>query len=124
MIQELLNIVIILEFHAFSCKFLFNMKENTKGGTYGFAEQHSTAYYASAWMHPYGAFIINDKAEPGLNSQQMIESLAYHKQFIPYMPADGEFNTVTTLFKDGKAHSTIGGPCTLGPLIKYSPPHL
>jgi len=86
------------------------MKENTKGGTYGFAEQHSTAYYASAWMHPYGAFIINDKAEPGLNSQQMIESLAYHKQFIPYMPADGEFNTVTTLFKDGKAHSTIGGP--------------
>lgn len=86
------------------------MKENTKGGTYGFVEQHSTAYYASAWMHAYGAAIINDKAEPGLNSQEMIESLKYHKQFIPYLPADGEFNTVTTLFNKGKAASTIGGP--------------
>ena len=26
------------------------------------------------------------------------------------MPADGEYNTVTTLFTEGKAASTIGGP--------------
>jgi len=86
------------------------MKDNTKGGTYGFVEQHSTPYFASAWMHAYGASIINDKAEPGLNSQQMIDSIIYHKQFVPYMPSDGEYNTVTTLFKEGKAHATIGGP--------------
>ncbi|MDF2632052.1 MAG: extracellular solute-binding protein family 1 [Caproiciproducens sp.] len=86
------------------------MKENTKGGVYGFVEQHSTAYYASAWMHAYGAAIINDQKEPGLNSQQMISALTYHKQFVPYEPKDGEYNTITALFKEGKAHAIIGGP--------------
>lgn len=85
-------------------------KENTKNGTYGLVEQHSTAYYAAAWMHAFGAAIVNDKSEPQLNTQAMMDSIAYHKQFVPYEPVDGEYNTVTTLFKEGKAHSIISGP--------------
>ena len=86
------------------------MKANTADGSYGFVEQHSTAYYNSSWMHAFGGFIINENAEPGLNTKETLASVEYHKQFVPYMPVDGEYNTVTTLFKEGKAHSIIGGP--------------
>lgn len=86
------------------------MKDNTADGSYGFVEQHSTAYYFSSWMHSFGGYIINDKAEPGLNDPNTVKAIDYHKQFVPYMPVDGEYNTVTTLFKEGKAHSIIGGP--------------
>ncbi len=86
------------------------MKANTKDGNYGFVEQHSTAYYASSWMHAFGGLIINENAEPGLNNQATMDSVTYHKQFVQYMPIDGEYNTITTLFKEGKAHAIIGGP--------------
>lgn len=45
-----------------------------------------------------------------MNLPQTVEAMEYHKQFVSYMPADGEYNTVTTLFTEGKAASTIGGP--------------
>lgn len=86
------------------------MKANTKNGTYGFVEQHSTAYYAASWLHAFGGSIINDKAEPGLNQKATQDAITYHKQFVKYMPIDSEYNTMTALFKEGKAHSTIGGP--------------
>ncbi len=86
------------------------MKEKTKDGNYGFVEQHSTAYYVAAWINAFGGNIINEKVEPGLNKQETIDAIAYHKQFVPLMPKDGEWNTVTTLFKEGKAASTINGP--------------
>ncbi len=86
------------------------MKENTKNGTYGFVEQHSTAYYTASWLHAFGGYIINDKAEPGLDLKATQDAVTYHKQFVKYMPVDGEYNTMTALFKEGKAHSTIGGP--------------
>ena len=40
----------------------------------------------------------------------MIEAIEYHKQFIEKQAADGEYNTVTTLFSSGLADMTIGGP--------------
>ncbi|MDF2984748.1 MAG: extracellular solute-binding protein family 1 [Eubacterium sp.] len=86
------------------------MEANTKDGMYGFVEQHSTAYYASSWLHAFGGYIINEKAEPGLNTKETIAAMEYHKQFVKYLPKDGEYNTVTTLFKEGKAHAIIGGP--------------
>ena len=86
------------------------MEQNTADGKYGYVEQHSTAYYVAAWMQSYGGYIIDKDAKPGLDSQGTIDALKYHQQFIKYMPADGDWNTVTTLFKEGKAHSTINGP--------------
>lgn len=86
------------------------MEANTKDGQYGFVEQHSTAYYAASWLHAFGGYIINEKAEPGLNTKETIAAMEYHQKFVKYLPKDGEYNTVTTLFKEGKAHSIIGGP--------------
>jgi arabinogalactan oligomer/maltooligosaccharide transport system substrate-binding protein len=86
------------------------MRANTKDGNYAFVEQHSTAYYAVGWIHAFGGYVINGDAQPGLNLPETVRAVAYHKQFVSYMPIDGDYNTMTTLFKEGKAQSTIGGP--------------
>jgi arabinogalactan oligomer/maltooligosaccharide transport system substrate-binding protein len=85
-------------------------QSNTKDGTYGFVEQHSTAYYAVSWIHAFGGYIIDKDAKPGLNLQGTVDSLKYHKQFVKYQPSDGDYNTMTALFKEGKAASTINLP--------------
>lgn len=86
------------------------MKSYAKDGEYGFIEQHSTAYYLGAWFHAFGGYIIDSSAKPGLNLKATEDAITYHKQFSDMMPADGDWNTVTTLFKEGKAASTINGP--------------
>lgn len=86
------------------------MQETTQGGHYGFVEQHSTAYYAAGWLHAFDGYILNEEGEPGLNDANTIRALEYHKKFVELMPTEGEYATVNTLFREGKAHSTIGGP--------------
>lgn len=86
------------------------MEENTKGGHYGFVEQHSTAYYSAGWIHGFGGYIMNDQGEPGLDLPQTQEALEYHKKFVELMPGESEYATVNTLFSEGKAHATIAGP--------------
>ena len=85
------------------------MQETTQGGHYGFVEQHSTAYYAAGWLHAFDGYILNEEGEPGLNDPNTIRALEYHKKFVELMPTEGEYATVNTLFREGKAHSTIGG---------------
>lgn len=86
------------------------MVEKTKGGHYGFIEQHSTPYYSAGWINGFGGYIINEERTPGLNLPETIKALSYHKKFADLMPGESEYATVNTLFKEGKAHSTIGGP--------------
>lgn len=86
------------------------MQETTQGGHYGFVEQHSTAYYAAGWLHAFDGYILNEEGESGLNDPNTIRALEYHKKFVELMPTEGEYATVNTLFREGKAHSTIGGP--------------
>ncbi len=86
------------------------MEKTTAGGHYGFVEQHSTAYYSAGWLHGFGAQIITQDARPALNSENAINALTYHKKFVDLMPGESEYATVNTLFNEGKAHSTIGGP--------------
>lgn len=86
------------------------MKRTTNGGHYGFVEQHSTAYYGAGWIHGFGGEIISKDSVPQLNTPQTIAALTYHKKFVELMPGESEYATVNTLFNEGKAHSTIGGP--------------
>ncbi len=95
------------------------MKSNTKDGHYGFVEQHSTAYFSVGWIHAFDGFIIDSNAKSGLDNPNTIKALDYHKNFVPYMPIDGDYNTMTTLFKEGNADSTIGGPWLI-PELKES----
>lgn len=86
------------------------MEEKTRGGHYGFVEQHSTAYYSAGWIHGFHGYIMDAEGKVGLDSEETIEALEYHKKFVGLMPGESEYATVNTLFQEGKAHSTIGGP--------------
>lgn len=86
------------------------MGRNTGRGRYGFVEQHSTAYYSAAWIHGFGGSIINESGTPFPDGQAVRDALAYHLQFVSLMPGETEYSTVNTLFLEGKADATIGGP--------------
>lgn len=86
------------------------MERNTGRGRYGFVEQHSTAYYSAAWIHGFGGSIINTDGTPFPDGQAVRDALAYHLQFVSLMPGETEYSTVNTLFLEGKADATIGGP--------------
>lgn len=87
------------------------MKANTDtaNGTYALVNQHSTAYNVSPFINGFGGYIINEKGEPGLNVKETKEAITYNKKFAE-LEADGDYNTVTTLFNDKKAAAIIGGP--------------
>jgi len=86
------------------------MERNTGRGRYGFVEQHSTAYYSAAWIHGFGGSIIDADGTPFPDGQAVRDALAYHLQFVSLMPGETEYSTVNTLFLEGKADATIGGP--------------
>ena len=86
------------------------MENNTGRGRYGFVEQHSTAYYSAAWIHGFGGTIIDETATPFPNPQAVQAALEYHLNFVALMPGETEYSTVNTLFLEGKADATIGGP--------------
>lgn len=86
------------------------MEANTGRGRYGFVEQHSTAYYSAAWIHGFGGSIIDETGLPFPDVQAVKDALSYHLKFVALMPGETEYNTVNTLFLEGKADATIGGP--------------
>lgn len=85
------------------------MQEHTSGDTYAVVNQHSTAYNVAPFINGFGGYIINGNAEPGLNDAKTIEAIEYNKKFAE-LQADGDYNTVTTLFNEGKAAAIVGGP--------------
>lgn len=82
---------------------------DTAAGTYAVVNQHSTAYNVSPIINGFGGYIIDENASPGLNDPKTIEAVEYNKKFAA-LEADGDYNTVTTLFNEGKAAAIIGGP--------------
>ena len=98
------------EVPATTDELLAYMQTNTGRGRYGFVEQHSTAYYSAAWIHGFGGSIIDDSGVPFPDAQAVKNALNYHAKFVELMPGETEYNTVNTLFLEGKADATIGGP--------------
>lgn len=87
------------------------MKANTDTakGTYALVNQHSGAYNVSPFIYGFGGFIIDKDANPGLDTDAFKEAVAYNKKFA-LLQADGDYNTVTALFNEGKAAAIMGGP--------------
>ncbi len=87
------------------------MEQNTDSakGTYALVNQHSTAYNVSPVINGFGGYVINEEAKPGLTKKETKEAIEYNKKFAA-LEADGDYNTVTTLFNEGKAQAIIGGP--------------
>ncbi len=87
------------------------MQEHTDAdaGTYAVVNQHSTAYNVSPFINGFGGYIIDEDANPGLTDEKTKEAIEYNKKFAE-LQADGDYNTVTTLFNEGKAAAIVGGP--------------
>lgn len=82
---------------------------DTAAGTYAVVNQHTNAYNVSPFINGFGGYIIDNNAKPGLTDSKTIEAAAYNQKF-GALQADGDYNTVTTLFNEGKAAAIIGGP--------------
>lgn len=78
-------------------------------GTYAVVNQHSTAYNVAPFINGFGGFIIDKEGNPGLNDEKTVEAIRYNQKFAA-LQADGDYNTVTALFNEGKAAAIIGGP--------------
>lgn len=87
------------------------MKAHTDAAadSYALVNQHSTAYNVAPFINGYGGYIIDESGNPGLDNAATKEAIAYHQKFAA-LEADGDYNTVTTLFNEGKAQAIIGGP--------------
>lgn len=82
---------------------------DTAAGTYAVVNQHTNAYNVSPFINGFGGYIIDENAKPGLTDSRTIEAATYNQKF-GALQADGDYNTVTTLFNEGKAAAIIGGP--------------
>ena len=82
---------------------------DTAAGTYAVVNQHSTAYNVAQVINGFGGYIIDKDAKPGLNDEKTKEAITYNKKFAE-LEADGDYNTVTALFNEGKASAIVGGP--------------
>ena len=78
-------------------------------GTYAVVNQHTNAYNVSPFINGFGGYVIDENAKPGLNDPKTMEAAEYNRKFAA-LQADGDYNTVTTLFNEGKAAAIIGGP--------------
>lgn len=82
---------------------------DTTAGTYAVVNQHSTAYNVAPFINGFGGYIIDESGNPGLDNAATMEAIVYNQKFAA-LEADGDYNTVTTLFNEGKAQAIIGGP--------------
>lgn len=87
------------------------MVEHTdvNAGTYALVNQHSNSYNVAPFINGFGGYIIDKDANPGLNIQATKDAISYNKKFAE-LQVDGDYNTVTALFNEGKAAAIIGGP--------------
>lgn len=91
---------------------LYNyMVDNTDvdAGTYAVVNQHSTAYNVAPIINGFGGYIIDNDGNPGLDDKFTKEAVEYNKKFAA-LQADGDYNTVTTLFNEKKSAAIVGGP--------------
>ncbi|MCL2363444.1 MAG: extracellular solute-binding protein [Defluviitaleaceae bacterium] len=86
------------------------MQRHTGGGHFGFVEQFNNAYFVGGWMHGFGAEMISADGVPMLDTPEMIAALHYYGRLMRLMPNEAEFATINTLFREGRAAATIGGP--------------
>ena len=78
-------------------------------GTYAVVNQHTNAYNVSPFIYGFGGYVLSEDGKPGFTDPKTMEAVEYNKKF-GLLQADGDYNTVTTLFNEGKAAAIIGGP--------------
>ena len=82
---------------------------DVNAGTYAVVNQHTNAYNVSPFIYGFGGYVLSEDGKPGFTDPKTMGAVEYNKKF-GLLQADGDYNTVTTLFNEGKAAAIIGGP--------------
>jgi len=88
-------------------------KRFTKEGKYGLVWNYTEPYFFIPFVGGYGGGVMNEKAEPTLNTEatikaaQLIVDLRDKHKIIP---PDCDYQTANALFKEGRAAMIINGP--------------
>lgn len=82
---------------------------DTKASKYAVVNQHSTAYNVAPIINGFGASVLDENNKPAVNSKEMIDAVTYNNKFAK-LQADGDYNTVSTLFNEKNAAAIVGGP--------------
>jgi arabinogalactan oligomer/maltooligosaccharide transport system substrate-binding protein len=94
---------------------------NAAKGKFGLVYENANFYYQAAWMQGFGGRVFNKRGKPTLDSQPVVDSMAFAQELANdsgVMPAEVTSTLVTTLFNQGKAAMVINGPWFLGEIDK------
>ena len=86
-------------------------------GKYGLAYNLNEPFWVAPWLGGFGGWPLNKQDQPDLGSQAMVDTLQFlhDLKFVDkVVPAEADYNTADTLFKEGNAAYLINGDWSLG----------
>ncbi|MEW6100968.1 MAG: extracellular solute-binding protein [Candidatus Omnitrophota bacterium] len=93
-------------------------KQLTKGDTYGIVWNQMEPFWLVPWLGGFGGQVFDkDGVTPTLNTKAMVDTLRFLQELKftqKIMPAESDYGTADTLFKEGKAAMLINGDWSLG----------
>lgn len=90
---------------------------NASAGTWGFVYNATEPFWLAPWLGGFGGRVFAaDGVTPTLNTPEMINTLQflYDLEFVhQVIPAEADYGTMDTLFKEGKAAMIVNGDWSL-----------
>jgi arabinogalactan oligomer/maltooligosaccharide transport system substrate-binding protein len=90
----------------------------TRGDTYGFVYNDTEPFWLVPWLGGFGGRVFAaDGVTPTLNTPEMVATLKFLHglEFVDrIVPAEADYGTADTLFKEGKAAMIVNGDWSLG----------
>lgn len=79
---------------------------------YGVVFDRVEPFFLVPWLGGFGGWVMDGEAAPTLDSQGMIDALAFLKSLVDagVMPRECDYQLADTLFKEGRAAYIVNGP--------------
>jgi maltose-binding protein MalE len=93
--------------------FTKDIDHDGKPDQYALVWNYTEPYFFVPFIGGYGGIVMNEKAEPKLNSEATVKAAQLIKDLrdkYKIIPQECDYNTANTLFKEGKAAMIINGP--------------
>ncbi|MDO9171075.1 MAG: extracellular solute-binding protein [bacterium] len=83
-----------------------------KPEVYGVVFDRIEPFFLVPWLGGFGGWVMDAQANPTLDSQGMIDALAFLKSLVDagVMPRECDYQLADTLFKEGRAAYIVNGP--------------
>jgi arabinogalactan oligomer/maltooligosaccharide transport system substrate-binding protein len=115
----LYNKKLVTEIPADTDAWIADLKTKTDeaAGKYGLAYNLNEPFWVAPWLGGFGGWPLDAQDQPDLGSQAMVDTLQFlhDLKFVDkVVPAESDYNTADTLFKEGNAAYLINGDWSLG----------